>query len=178
MGKVFISHAVVDDAHVDQISKALENDDVPNWVDHRDIQTGQRWIPSIRRALTECTAGLLVLSEESAASAYNTEECLYLLSADKPVVLVAIEPVSPLRVDSRLRLLERVELYEDFAKGIETLVDLLKHDTEPLHAHHAEPVRVTIEIAGNADEIETRVRKLLAEIGSISSEKVRVTRGG
>jgi hypothetical protein len=178
MGKVFISHAVVDDAHVDQISKALEHGVVSTWVDHRDIQPGQRWIPSIKRALTECTAGLLVLSEESAASSYNTEECLYLLSADKPVYLVAIEPISPLRVDSRLRRLQRIELYDDFAAGIETLVDLLKHDTEPLQAHHGEPVRVTIEIAGNADEIETRVRRLLAEMGGIDSEKVRVTRGG
>lgn len=178
MAKVFISHAVVDDPQVDQISKALEQGDVSTWVDHRDIQAGERWIPSIRRALTECTAGLLVLSEESAAAAYNTEECLYLLSADKPVYLVAIEPVSPLRVDSRLRRLQRVELYDDFAAGIETLVDLLKHDTEPIQPHHAEPVRVTIEIAGDADEIETRVRKLLAEMSSITSEKVRVTRGG
>jgi hypothetical protein len=178
MSMIFISHAVADDEMANRISEALQNAGVETWVDHRDIQPGQRWIPSIRRALDQCSAGLLVLSQDSSKSRYNTEECLYILSADKPVYLVAVEPVSPLDVDARLRSLERVDVYEDFAGNMGHLIDSLKSDTQPAHPHSVNPVRVTIEISGDADEIETRVRKLLGEMSNVDGDQVRVTRSG
>lgn len=173
---ILISHAIADDSHVDRIGDGLQSAGIPTWIDHRDIAPGEIWVKAIEAARFTATAALLVLSNESALSKFNLQECLYFLNARKPLYLAQIEPIAEDRLHARLHGLERIALYPDFAAGLQTLIEVVKSDTQPIESQPVSPVRVTIEISGDADEIERRVRKVLAEMTIVDGDKLSVTR--
>src|ERR1022692_1787509 len=78
-GHAFLSYAREDKAHVDQLQHSLEAGGIPIWRDIRDLQPGQDWKLSIRRAIDQdALAFVACFSRASQAKprSYQNEELL------------------------------------------------------------------------------------------------------
>ena len=84
MPTIFVSHSTTDDAHASRIHHALEAAGIDAWVDHEDgIGPGDRWPQQIQEAANTCDAGLLILTPNSARSAYCEAEWMRVLDRKK-----------------------------------------------------------------------------------------------
>src|SRR5438270_3201167 len=108
--KVFLSYRSVDHAHVQKVAEELLAAGIDAWWDVWEILPGDNFVAKINEGLDLCNCGVVFLSNESLAGAWQQEEITILksLAVDEkrsliPVVLdpnVKVPPI--LRVHSRL----------------------------------------------------------------------------
>jgi len=108
--KVFLSYRSVDHAHVQKVAEELLAAGIDAWWDVWEILPGDNFVAKINEGLDLCNCGVVFLSNESLAGAWQQEEITILksLAVDEkrsliPVVLdpnVMVPPI--LRVHSRL----------------------------------------------------------------------------
>jgi TolB-like protein len=96
-GAVFISYASRDVAVADAVVAALERHGVASWIAPRDVKAGALYADAIVRAISDAKALVLVLSENSVASAHVSKEVERASSKRRPVIALRIDdaPLSP-----------------------------------------------------------------------------------
>src|SRR5687768_14023994 len=109
MTDFFISYARKDGMDfAQQIHDELEGDGHDAWFDKRDIKSSEYWDDAIEKGLKNCKALILLVTPGSNASQNCKDEWSYVLSANKPVILLYF-----LEVDSFPPRIHRLQ-YIDF----------------------------------------------------------------
>jgi TolB-like protein/Tfp pilus assembly protein PilF len=95
--KVFVSYASRDVAVADAVVAALERHGVACWIAPRDVKGGALYADAIVRSISDAKALVLVLSENSVASAHVSKEVERASSKRRPVIALRIDdaPLSP-----------------------------------------------------------------------------------
>jgi TolB-like protein len=95
--KVFVSYASRDVAVADAVVAALERHGVACWIAPRDVKGGALYADAIVRSISDAKALVLVLSENSIASAHVSKEVERASSKRRPVIALRIDdaPLSP-----------------------------------------------------------------------------------
>lgn len=98
---VFISHATKDDDFVKSLREALENYNIPVWVDSRNLRGGDKLEPEIETAIENAKHTIVVLSPNTVNSPWVRKEIKKSLEIEKghpddyrtiPILLPGIEP--------------------------------------------------------------------------------------
>lgn len=124
-GRVFVSYVSEDAPRVRQIVQALEEADVPIWMDAYQLKPGLRWKSQIREAIRQAPLALLCISE-----AYCRREKTYF----NEELTLMIEELRLRRVDRPWLLMLRLEDCQVPDRPIgagETLDDLQRIDAFP-----------------------------------------------
>lgn len=93
-GAVFISYASSDVAVADAVVAALERHGVACWIAPRDVKAGALYADAIVRAISDAKALVLVLSENSVASAHVSREVERASSKRRPLIALRIDDAS------------------------------------------------------------------------------------
>jgi TolB-like protein/Tfp pilus assembly protein PilF len=95
--RVFVSYASRNAAVADALVEALERHGVACWIAPRDVKAGALYADAIVRAISDAKALVLVLSENSVASAHVSKEIERASSKRRPVIALRIDdaPLSP-----------------------------------------------------------------------------------
>jgi len=89
--KVFLSHALDDKSHFDNIADALERENIAFW-DPSSLKAGALLADQLRSAITECDACIFIATEKSVGSAWCGAELGAFWGANKPVLLFLADP--------------------------------------------------------------------------------------
>lgn len=148
MTHIFVSHATADDDMVTRIHNTLEAATGRElWVDHKDIQPGDNWPHEIESHLAGCESMLLVMSR----NAFDRDEVIAewrdALLRNRRVYIAIIDDIPVTDIPSRLRLIQWVNLHDDWDGGLAALVASIKGEAMPADApvHHPRPVTGHIE---------------------------------
>src|SRR5580700_1908334 len=90
-GAGFVSYASQDSAIAESICTALEADGIACWIAPRDVPTGDFYADSIIQAINACQVLVLVLSENSIASAHVLREVERASAKQRPVISFRID---------------------------------------------------------------------------------------
>jgi TolB-like protein/Tfp pilus assembly protein PilF len=96
-GYVFVSYASKDAAATDALVATLERQGLKCWIAPRDVRAGALYADAIIRAISDAKALVLVLSENSIASAHVGKEVERACSKGLPVIALRLDdaPLSP-----------------------------------------------------------------------------------
>jgi TIR domain len=78
--KVFLSYRSVDRDHVRKVAEELRAAGIDAWWDQWEILPGDNFVVKINQGLEECDCGVVFLSNESLAGAWQQEEITILKS--------------------------------------------------------------------------------------------------
>ena len=102
MAHIFISHATKDDDFVKQLRLALEAQNLPVWVDSRNLRGGAKLAPEIDAAIEIARQTIVVLSPNTVNSPWVRKEINKALEVERqkkefgyrviPLLLPGIEP--------------------------------------------------------------------------------------
>jgi TolB-like protein len=90
-GAVFVSYASQDSAVAESICTALEKDGIACWIAPRDVRPGDFYADAIVQAINACQVLVLVLSENSVASAHVLREVERASAKQRPVIAFRID---------------------------------------------------------------------------------------
>ena len=152
MPDLFISYSRRDQEFVRRLHGALKDRGKDAWVDWEDIPPTAKWRDEIRAAVAASDAFGFVLTPDSLKSAICDEELQLALEQNKRIVPLLRRPPDGLAVPDELAAHNWIFFSEDdqFATGLQTLVEALETDVERTHLHTRLLVR--------ADEWEARGR--------------------
>jgi hypothetical protein len=138
MGHVFVSYVREDHNTVDQLARDLRRSGVTVWLDREQISAGQRWQLAIRTAIRDGAFFLACFSEsyERKMRSYMNEELTIAIEElrQRPVnrtwfIPVLLTPCSiperPIGAGESLRDFQWIELFEDWQRGVERIIDVL-----------------------------------------------------
>jgi tetratricopeptide (TPR) repeat protein len=146
-GYAFLSYAREDKEHVDQLQETLEAAGIPVWRDIRDLQPGQDWKLSIRRAVSEDALAFLACfskASQGKPKGYQNEE-LWLAAEQSRLRLPGRSWLIPVRFDDcavpdldlgggrTLASLQRADLFGETRVGhttrlIDAILEILSRD--------------------------------------------------
>ena len=139
--KVFISYVRSNSDQVDQICKVLEGNDIDYWRDRDQIEPGKLWKTAIKIAINNGAYFLACFSREYATKTktYMNEEILVAVDILRkkhfdsgwliPIKLSDCDiPHHDIGAGNTLRDIHYLNLHEDWKKGIERLVDIIKRE--------------------------------------------------
>ena len=130
MSFIFISHASVEDAKVNDIAAALNAGGIETWVDHQHgIEPGAIWSREIQDATNDCECGLFVLSPISVKSDYCEAEWNRILALKKKLYVALIEHVPLADYPLRLGIIQYCDLSKDFNGGMAALIQAITGKT-------------------------------------------------
>ncbi|HUD88380.1 MAG TPA: toll/interleukin-1 receptor domain-containing protein, partial [Xanthobacteraceae bacterium] len=92
---VFISYPHRDKATADAVCAKLEAEGIRYWIAPRDVPPGAEWAASIVDAIDHCRAMVLIFSSSTNESKQIHREVQQAFDAEKPVVPLRIENVTP-----------------------------------------------------------------------------------
>jgi len=85
MGYVFISHSKLDKPYAREVIQQLRQHGIEAWMDDQRIRAGKRWWEAIVAALRDCSAFVLIMSDEAAQSDWVNNEILVAKEFEKPI---------------------------------------------------------------------------------------------
>jgi TIR domain len=135
---VFLSHASVDDRLANRLRQSLQKRSIRCWLDHVDLQSGDRWPQSIEEALSDCASGLLLLTEAFSKSHVCEAEYVHLLRAGK-TVQIAVSGTPP--IPFMLRIFQFVYLDAGFDRAVDLLSSSINLAKPILHVATPEDVQ-------------------------------------
>jgi len=132
---VFLCHAKEDKESVIQLYEELNEYGVDPWMDEKDILPGQDWELEIRKAIRNCHAVLVCLTEHSVSKrGYVQKEIKFALdtSEREPEGAIFVVPVrfEECSVPSRLQYAQWLDLFEE--NGFDTLLKALEQRANAL----------------------------------------------
>lgn len=132
---VFLCHAKEDKGSVIQLYEKLKEHGVDPWMDEKDILPGQNWELEIRKAIRNCHAVLVCLTEHSVSKrGYVQKEIKFALdtSEHEPEGAIFVVPVrfEECSVPSRLQYAQWLDLFEE--NGFDTLLEALEQRANAL----------------------------------------------
>jgi tetratricopeptide (TPR) repeat protein len=146
-GHIFISHASKDDEFVKELREALEANELPVWIDARNLRGGAKLAPEINEAIEQAGQFIVVLSPNTINSPWVRREIQKALEVERqrndngfraiPLLLPGIEPSAleywfdeePVGVKFEVKT---GALSEALPSLLEALSELLPEDPEPL----------------------------------------------
>lgn len=146
MGRVFISFSSKNSAIAQAICHKLEENNIKSWIAPRDIPVGTKYSSVITRAIKDCSAVVLVFSEQSAKSAWVESEINIAFTNEKPII--------PYKIDSSL-----LENYDEFYLMLNN-----RHwiDAYPdVDSHYTELISVVLQVVSetcNSNQITNRTK--------------------
>lgn len=126
---VFISYAVCEPDG--EIAAALRESLATNevrvtaWRAQEDLELGSKFIEEIENAIASCNYFLLVLSPRSVASDWCRREWLRALRLKKPMFILQVEEVPPVKSPLELEGLQYLNFRQGVAKGLPFLLNAL-----------------------------------------------------
>lgn len=114
MRKVFVSYARVNRAQVDKLVEHLGFLDCQTWIDS-SLRGGQQWWDEILKNIADCDVFLPIVSRDALNSTACQREFDWAHALGKPVLPVAVEPLST-ALPARLSVLQVID-YFDAGKG-------------------------------------------------------------
>ncbi len=132
MSRIFISYAHEDKEEALRLYDQLLDRGFAPWIDKRDLLPGERWRPTVRRAIRECSHFVALLSSRSVskrgfvqAELAKALEMLSEVPKDVPFLIpVRLEKCEP--TDERLAEIQWVDLFDDPEQAIESIVISLR----------------------------------------------------
>jgi hypothetical protein len=183
-GHAFLSYVREDKVHVDQLQQVLEAAGVPVWRDIRDLQPGQDWKLSIRRAIGGDTLAFVACFSRASQvrpKSYQNEELLLAIDQfrrrppDQPwLIPVRFDdcdlPEFDLGAGRTLASLHRADIFGDTradhtARLVETIRQILsRHPDAAITAAATAAPGVDVRITGPEDQdigLRTRVESVV-----------------
>ena len=90
MSFIFVSYSRRDQAYVGKLIQALEEKNLPVWLDAR-VNYGEAWLRAIQESLEKSNVFLLVMSPRSLESDWVQDELLYARKLKKPIFPLLLE---------------------------------------------------------------------------------------
>jgi adenylate cyclase len=90
---IFISYSRKDSEHAEQLAELLTAAGLNFWMDKRGIEAATSWSGEISKAITECSALVVMLSANSIASSNVRKEVSLASERQKKILPLDIEPV-------------------------------------------------------------------------------------
>ena len=134
---IFISYSRRDSEFVIKLASDLHHQVAGVWLDQSDLAVGQKWRDQLLKGIRECKVFLLVLSPDSAASAYVREEISEAVRLKKTVMPVLYRPVvltgelDELVSSTQFLDLSQGSYADNFQKLVDGLVEagIIRHKT-------------------------------------------------
>ena len=177
---VFISYFRENQQHVDRLCADLEEQGVKVWLDRHAILPGMRWQNAIKKAITDGSFFLACFSDEyfGRSRSYMNEELELAIDELRqrprdraffiPIKLTPTEiPDYPISARENIRSLQWVDLWEDWDKGMERILAVLK-TVEKL------PYESLPELFQAVKEAEAELKKEYPGVNSIAIDRVTV----
>lgn len=123
---VFISYSSRDDIFADLVSSKLSEGGIHVWRDHTMLRPGEHWRDGLERGIASSSAVLVVLSPNSAESAYVTYEWAYGLGKGKTVIPIKLKECI---VHPRLATIQHIDFSTSRAMPWDLLIDRI-HEVE------------------------------------------------
>lgn len=127
-GRIFVSYSRKDREVADVIVRHLEASGFSTWIDRSEILPGQTFVTRINEGLLEASYLLLLVSPNSLESRWVTAEWAYALD-EKSIVLIPLL-IAPCELPPLLRTVLHIDLVGDPERGLEQLVDFLRHERD------------------------------------------------
>lgn len=121
---VFVSYSSRNARIARRLVKDLERNGYRPFLAESSIPPGATWQDEIQKALEECRAGVLLLSDEAAASRRVQEEVTFLLEREVPLIPV-LHRISRQLIDYRLRNLQLLDLRHGYGRLLRELLRAL-----------------------------------------------------
>jgi tetratricopeptide (TPR) repeat protein len=154
MPHIFVSHATADNETVFRIHDALEAATGRDlWLDRRDLKPGDNWQEAIDAALRDCESLLLILSRNSAQRPEVAAEWRDALLRERDIFIAVIDDIPATDIPARLRLIQWVDLHNDWDAGMRALVAAIKVEELPADA----PVTTVRPVTGKIDRRLTTI---------------------
>jgi cold shock CspA family protein len=138
--RVFISYAKEDKGFAEKLYSDLQQAGVKPWLDYMDLIPGQRWEAAIKKAISDSSYFIAVLSSYSVGKkGYVQKEIRHALdiAEEYPEDEIFIIPV---RIDEcepsfeGLRRLHRADLFPSYEKGLKELLRVFNYKSEEKQA--------------------------------------------
>jgi hypothetical protein len=150
VGTIFLSYAREDEEIAAKLYHDLSDAGLSIWFDKISLRPGQRWKPTIKKAIRECRHFIALLSSNSVSKKGYVQKELYEAleildeypESETFIIPVRMENCEPSH--SRLRDLQWVDLFPSYQKGI----------TELLSIFSAKQTNMTVAILQEANEVE------------------------
>lgn len=123
--KIYISHVALNDAIATRAHFALYKAGFDTWVDHIHGQGSEKVVTEQdEKALGQCEAGLLIMSEAALISRKCEHEWTAILDRKKPLYVAVTEPIAPDDLPDRLwdRVIPYVDLQDNIDNGLADLI--------------------------------------------------------
>jgi len=135
--QVFLCHAREDQATVEKIYQQLYEQGLKPWMDKKDILFGERWKPSIKKAIEQSHIVLVFISKKSASKRgffqkeirYALEKREEMLDSDNYLIPVRLEKLDDCDIPESFREYQWVDWFEDQA-DLKSLVDAIHKGIE------------------------------------------------
>src|SRR5689334_1097111 len=92
--RVFISYSRKDIQFAERLEDDLSLRDIEVWRDKTNIQPGSSWSDEIQNALDTSDTMLLIVTPDSMASQYVSDEWHYFLDNHKPLIPIILKPAN------------------------------------------------------------------------------------
>ena len=127
IGDVFITYSSKDREKVSSIKKALEKNDITCWIAPDSMPTGSVYLEEIPKAIRNCKAVLLVLSDNAQASKWVIREVEVSIANEKKVIPFQIEKFD-LNQNFKFILsgIPTIKAYSDYDAALNELIDIVK----------------------------------------------------
>jgi hypothetical protein len=178
MGKVFICHAMQDDAVANRIYERLTAAGIRAWLDNVEIMPEADWLVQVETAVKESSHGLFLLSPSAVRSPAAMSEYHQLLQQDKPMFVALVEPLTDAELPYYLRDVAYCDLTEDFEAGMKCLVRLVQSESAHLAPHglsQSEGRDITITLQANLRDLDNdKFIDLIARLVDVGIKDIKV----
>lgn len=137
MADVFISYSRRDGALVERLAQALRDAGKDVWLDVEGIRDGEVFPLALRTAVESSDAFLFVVSPDSVASPYCSQEVDHAIALHKRVVPVLWRPVPDTQIPREIRERHWISFTDPdaFTPGVQRVIDALDTDLAWTKAH-------------------------------------------
>ena len=116
---VFISYSRTDSDFVDRLEADLKARGFGTWVDRLNLEPGEEWPDVIQRKVEECSAMVVVLSQQAVESPWVKKEYHHALALGRPIIPAQLEPVPRILA---LDTIQRADFQTDYQAGLRTVL--------------------------------------------------------
>ena len=119
---IFVSYSRSDSDFVYKLVDDLEMSGLRTWIDHRDVQAGQRWDKTVQDNLDSCDVVLLILSPQSVGSDEVMYEVNHALDLGKLIVPILHQEC---RIPYRLASLQYIDVTSGRGYPLDEIISAL-----------------------------------------------------
>ena len=122
MSYIFISHSTGDNDFTRRLAKDLNDAGLETWIDLDSIESGERWLLAIQKAIEGCGASVVVMSRAARDSEWVEREALLAMDLKKPIHTALVEDIPlPLHLINR----QYTDFRGDYDAAVEALTGAL-----------------------------------------------------